>query len=89
MKFHDKHFPSICNHAMNLLFSFNVFKGFKTILQHTEIKMIEIMANCERSYLVCNVTKNAKKHIQKCNQKMKRIAFLLQRKVHVIKKKQV
>ena len=65
MKFHDKHFPSICNHAMNLLFSFNVFKGFKTILQHTEIKMIEIMANCERSYLVCNVTKNAKKHIQK------------------------
>ena len=29
---------------MNLLFSFNVFKGFKTILQHTEIKMIEIMA---------------------------------------------
>lgn len=74
---------------MNLLFSFNVFKGFKTILQHTEIKMIEIMANCERSYLVCNVTKNAKKHIQKCNQKMKRIAFLLQRKVHVIKKKQV
>ena len=65
MKFHDKHFPSICNHAMNLLFSFNVFKGFKTILQHTEIKMIEIMANCERSYLVCNVTKNSKKHIQK------------------------
>ena len=47
------------------------------------------MTNCERSYLVCNVTKNAKKHIQKCNQKMKRIAFLLQRKVHVIKKKQV
>ena len=58
-------------------------------LQHAEIKMIEIMANCERSYLVCNVTKNAKKDIQKCNQKMKRITFLLQRKVHVIKKKQV
>ena len=49
---------------MNLLSSFNVFKGFKTILQHTEIKMIEIMANYERSYLICNVTKNAKKHIQ-------------------------
>ena len=51
-------FPSICNYVMNLLSSFNVFKGF------TEIKMIEIMANYERSYLVCNVTKNAKKHIQ-------------------------
>ena len=57
-------FPSICNYIMNLLSSFNVLKGFKTILQHTEIKMIEIMANYERSYLVCNVTKNAKKHIQ-------------------------
>ena len=26
--------------------------------------MTEIMANYERSYLVCNVTKNVKKHIQ-------------------------
>ena len=57
-------FPSICDYVMNLLSSFNVFIGFKTILQHTEIKMIEIMANYERSCVVCNVMKNAKKHIQ-------------------------
>ena len=37
-------------------------KGFKTIFQDNEKKMIEIMEKSERSYLVCNVTKNAKKH---------------------------
>ena len=39
-------------------------KGFKTLSQDTEKKMIKIKAKSERSYLVCNVTKNAKKHIQ-------------------------
>ena len=39
-------------------------KCFKTIFQDTEKKMIEIMEKSERSYLVCNVTKNTKKHIQ-------------------------
>ena len=37
-----KIFPSICDHAMNVLSSFNVLKGFKTIFQDTEKKMIEI-----------------------------------------------
>ena len=46
-----------CLHLMFL-------KGFKTIFQDTEKKMIEIMEKSERSYLVCNVTKNTKKHIQ-------------------------
>ena len=81
------------NSMMNIFLQFVImlwiFCLHLMFLQHAEIKMIEIMANCERSYLVCNVTKNAKKHIQKCNQKMKRITFLLQRKVRVIKKKQV
>ena len=57
-------FPSICYHAMNVLSSFNVLKCFKTIFQDTEKKMIEIMEKSERSYLVCNVTKNTKKHTQ-------------------------
>ena len=35
--------------------------------QDTEKKMIEIMEKSERSYLVCNVTKNTKKHIQLCH----------------------
>ena len=39
-------------------------KCFKTIFQDTEQKMIEIMEKSERSYLVCNVTKNTKKQIQ-------------------------
>ena len=39
-------------------------KGFKTIFQDTEKKMIKIMEKSERSYLVCNVTKNTKKHTQ-------------------------
>ena len=38
--------------------------GFKTILQDTEKKMIQVMAKSELSYLVCNVTKNTKKHMQ-------------------------
>ena len=46
-----------CLHLMFL-------KGHKTIFQDTEKKMIEIMEKSERSYLVCNVTKNTKKHIQ-------------------------
>ena len=46
-----------CLHLMSL-------KCFKTIFQDTEKKMIEIMKKSERSYLVCNVTKNIKKHIQ-------------------------
>ena len=57
-------FPSICYHTTNLLSSFNALKCFKTIFQDTEKKMIEIMEKSERSYLVCNVTKNTKKHIQ-------------------------
>ena len=59
-----KIFFLICDHTGNLLSSFNVLKGHKTIFQDTEKKMIEIMEKSERSYLVCNVTKNAKKHIQ-------------------------
>ena len=39
-------------------------KYFKTVFQDTEKKMIEIMEKSERSNLVCNVTKNTKKHIQ-------------------------
>ena len=40
-------------------------KCFKTIFQDTEKKVIEINnGKNERSYLVCNVTKNTKKHIQ-------------------------
>ena len=39
-------------------------KGFKTNLQDTEKKMIEIMIKIERLYLACYVTKNAKKHIE-------------------------
>ena len=46
-----------CLHLMFL-------KYFKTVFQDTEKKMIEIMEKSERSYLVCNVTKNTKKHIQ-------------------------
>ena len=46
-----------CLHLMFL-------KCFKTIFQDTEKKVIEIMEKSERSYLVCNVTKNTKKHIQ-------------------------
>ena len=60
-------FPSICDHTMNLLSSFNVFKGFQDLIvkfQDTEKKMIEIMEKSERSYLVCNVTKSTKKHTQ-------------------------
>ena len=56
-------FPSICYHSRNLLSSLSVLKGFKAIFQDTEKKMVEIMEKSERSYLVCNVTKNAKKHI--------------------------
>ena len=37
-------------------------KGFKTIFQDTEEKMIEIMTKSEK-HLVCNVNKNPKKHI--------------------------
>ena len=28
VRFHDKHFPSICDHTRNLLSSFDVLKGF-------------------------------------------------------------
>ena len=64
MRFYGKYFSQFvitqeifCLHLMRL-------KGFKTIFQDTEKKMIEIMVKSERSYLVCNVTKRAKKHIQ-------------------------
>ena len=46
-----------CLHLMSL-------KCFKTIFQDTVKKVIEIMEKSERSYLVCNETKNTKKHIQ-------------------------
>ena len=59
-----KIFPSIFYHSRNLLSSLSVLKGFKAIFQDTEKNMIEIMEKSERSYLVCNVTKNTKKHIQ-------------------------
>ena len=29
VKFHDEHFPTICDHTTNLLSSFNVFKVFQ------------------------------------------------------------
>ena len=50
---------------MQQIFSLHLMflKGFKTNLRDTEKKMIE-MEKSEKSYLVCNVTKNAKKHIQ-------------------------
>ena len=64
MRFYGKYFSQFvikqeifCLHLMSL-------KYFKTIIQDTEKKMIEIMEKSERSYLVCNVTKNTKKHIQ-------------------------
>ena len=57
-------FPSIFYHSRNLLSSLSVLKCFKTIFQDTEKKVIEIMEKSERSYLVCNVTKNTKKQIQ-------------------------
>ena len=59
-----KIFPSIFYLSRNLLSSLSVLKGFKAIFQDTEKNMIEIMEKSERSYLVCNVTKNTKKHIQ-------------------------
>ena len=59
-----KIFPSIFYHSRNLLSSLSVLKGFKAIFQDTEKNMIKIMEKSERSYLVCNVTKNTKKHIQ-------------------------
>ena len=57
-------FPSIFYHSRNLLSSLSVLKDFKTIFQDTEKNMIEIMEKSEKSYLVCNVTKNTKKHTQ-------------------------
>ena len=67
MRFYGKYFSQFvimqqisCLHLMSL-------KCFKTIFQDTEKKMIEIMEKSERSYLVCNVTKNTKKHIQLYN----------------------
>ena len=64
VRFHDKHFSFNFYHSRNLLSSLSVLKGFKTLFQDTEKKVIEIMEKSERSYLVCNVTKNAKKHTQ-------------------------
>ena len=57
-------FPSSFYYSRNLLSSLSVLKGFKTIFQDTEKKVIKIMEKSERSYQVCNVTKNTKKHIQ-------------------------
>ena len=64
MRFYGKYFSQFVImqqisglHLMSL-------KCFKTIFQDTEKKMIEIMEKSERSYLVCNVTKNTKRHTQ-------------------------
>ena len=44
--------------------SFDVLRGFKTILHDTKKKMIEVIEKSELSCLVCSVTKNTKKHMQ-------------------------
>ena len=37
--------------------------------------MIEIMEKSERSYMVCNVTKNAKKHTQLYHEWLEKLSF--------------